>query len=294
MTDQNHKHSKLPPLKIIYALTEVICVLGFIMFSAWALRAMKGVVNIRALQIEIFGEPIIAKAVFFILLPLIIIKLKGEKPGEYGINFNNLSYHLKIGLKSLAIVLLADAAFPLVTALGMSYKDWGGALILSLANIVALVLVALFLRKNPTYQEQPASAHRILFFFLIFIALAILSALTLPLGKQVSGFTFGLLTTGFGEEILFRGYIQSRLNRAFGKPFYIWGVRWGLGVIIAALLFGLVHCLHGGGTLWWGLWTIFPGLIFGFLREKTGGIVAPAIAHGLPAAIVYVFMGGVS
>lgn len=279
--------------KRIYAVAEVVGVLGFVMFSGWALRAMKGVVNLRSLQVEIFGEPIIAKAVFFILLPMVIIRVRGGELGEYGINFNNLSYHLKIGLKSLAIVLPADAANALVTALGTSYKDWGGALILSFSNVAALVLLALFLRKNPTCREQPASAHRILFFFLIFIALAILSALTLPLGKQVSGFTFGLFATGFGEEILFRGYIQSRLNRALGRPFSFCGVGWGFGVIIAAILFGAMHFFHGTGTLWWGLWTIFAGLVLGFLREKTGSIVAPGIAHGVPLAIVYVFMGGI-
>ena len=294
MTYPANQQCKLEPLKRIYAIAEVVAVLGFILLSGWGLRAIKGVVNLRALQIEIFGEPIIAKAVFFILLPIMIIKVRGEKPGEYGITFNNLSYHLKIGLKSLVIVLLADFAFPLINALGMSYKDWGGALILSFSNIVALVLIARFLRKTPTYQEQAASTHRILIFFLVFIALTILSALTLPLGKQVGGFTYGLFTTGFGEEILFRGYVQSRLNRAFGRPFHTWGVRWGLGVIIAAILFGSMHFFHGTGTLWWGLWTIFAGLVFGFLREKTGGIAAPAIAHGVPATIVYVFMGGIN
>jgi len=129
---------------------------------------------------------------------------------------------------------------------------------------------------------------------LIFIALAVLSALTLPLGKQVGGFTYALFTTRFGEEILFRGYVQSRLNRTFGRPFHIWGVRWGLGVVITAVLFGFLHYLHGVGTLWWGLWTIFGGFVFGFLREKTGGVVVPAIAHGVPQAIAYVFMGGVT
>jgi len=223
-----------------------------------------------------------------------IIKVRDEEPGGYGITFNNLSYHLKVGLKSLAIMILADLAFPLVTALGLSYMDFGGALILSFSQIVALILIARFLRKTPTYQEQAASTHRILIFFLVFIALTILSALTLPLGKQVGGFTYGLFTTGFGEEILFRGYIQSRLNRAFGRPFRIWGVRWGWSVIITAVLFGLVHYLHGTGTLWWGVWTTFAGLVLGFLREKTGAIVAPAIAHGVPAAIQYVFMGGIN
>jgi len=294
MTYPANQQCKLQPLKRICAVAEVVGVLGFVMLSGLGLRAIKGVVNLRALQIEIFGEPIIAKAIFFIFLPMIIVKLRGEKPGEYGIAFDNLSYHLKIGLKSLAIVLLADLAFPLVTTLGLSYKDFGGALILSFSNIMALVLVALFLRKNPTCQEQAASAHRILMFFLVFIALTILSALTLPLGKQVGGFTYALFTTGFGEEILFRGYIQSRLNRAFGRPFHNWGVRWGFGVIITAILFGSMHFLHGTGTLWWGLWTIFGGLVFGFLREKTGSIVAPGIVHGVPQAIVYVFRGGIN
>jgi len=294
MTYPANQQCKLKPLKRIYAVVEVGVVLAFILLSGWALRALKSVINLRAFQIEIFGEPIIAKAVVFIFLPMIIVKLRGEKLGECGITFDNLSYHLRISLKSLAIVLLADAAFPLVKALGMSYTDWDGAMILSFSNIVALVFVALVLRKEPTYQEQPGSGHHILIFFLIFIGLTILSAVTLPLGKQVSGFTFGLFTTGFGEEILFRGYIQSRLNRAFSKPFHTWGVRWGLGVVITAILFGSMHFFHGTGTLWWGLWTIFAGLIFGFLREKTGSIVAPAIAHGGPSAIVYVFMGGLN
>jgi membrane protease YdiL (CAAX protease family) len=290
INQQNNTQS----FKRIYAVAEVVGVLGSVMLSGWGLRALKDIVSLRAFQIQVFGQPIVVKAVFFIILPMIIVKLKGEKPGEYGIAFDNLSYHLKIGLKSLAIVIMADLAFPLVNALGMSYTDWVGALILSFSYVVALVLVILVLRKEPTYQEQAGSGQRILIFFLIFIGLTILSAVTIPLGKQVGGFTFGLFTIGFGEEILFRGYIQSRLNRAFGKPFHTWGVRWGLGLIITAILFGSMHFFHGTGTLWWGLWTIFPGLVFGFLREKTGGIVAPAIAHGVPAAIVYVFMGGIN
>ena len=293
MPDHANVQGKLRPLKRIYAVAEVVAVLVFILLSGWGLRAMKSVINIRALQIEIFGEPIIAKAVFFILLPMMIIKVRGQEFGEYGITFNNLSYHLKIGLKSLAIVILADLAFPLVAVLGFSYTDFGGALILSFSNMAALVLIARFLRKSPTHQEQAASTYRILIFFLIFGVLIILSALTLPLGKQVAGLTCGLFTTGFGEEILFRGYIQSAFNRAFGRPFHIWGIRWGWSVVITAALFGAMHYLHGTGTLWWGVWTTFAGLVLGLLREKTGAIVAPAMAHGVPAAIQYVFMGGI-
>jgi membrane protease YdiL (CAAX protease family) len=45
--------------------------------------------------------------------------------------------------------------------------------------------------------------------------------------------------------------------------------------------------LQGVYTLdWcWGFETFFSGLFFGLLREKTGSILAPAIAHGLPDAV---------
>jgi membrane protease YdiL (CAAX protease family) len=31
----------------------------------------------------------------------------------------------------------------------------------------------------------------------------------------------------------------------------------------------------------WRLATFFPGLLFGWLRARTGGVVAPAVAHAL-------------
>jgi membrane protease YdiL (CAAX protease family) len=43
-------------------------------------------------------------------------------------------------------------------------------------------------------------------------------------------------------------------------------------------------------TLAWGFWTIFGGLVFGFVREKSGGILAPALLHGLPQAIAFTMM----
>lgn len=41
-------------------------------------------------------------------------------------------------------------------------------------------------------------------------------------------------------------------------------------------------------TMAWGFWTIFSGLVFGFVREKSGGILAPTLLHGLPQAIASV------
>ncbi|MDH7561736.1 MAG: CPBP family intramembrane metalloprotease, partial [bacterium] len=97
----------------------------------------------------------------------------------------------------------------------------------------------------------------------------------------------------------FRGYIQSRLNAAFGKPFRFFGVTWGWGLVITAALFGLMHVANIGSFIdhqweaewWWGFWTFFSGLVFGFVREKSGNIIAPAILHGLPQALAYAALG---
>jgi len=117
--------------------------------------------------------------------------------------------------------------------------------------------------------------------------------------KGISAFVFFLFFVGPAEEILFRGYIQSRLNQAFGKPFRFFGVNWGWGVIGTSVLFGLMHVLNLTSLYrgqWdpqfaWGLWTFFGGLMFGFLRERTGSVLAPAILHGFPQAVAYPFLG---
>ena len=130
---------------------------------------------------------------------------------------------------------------------------------------------------------------------MIFVELAIASCL----GNAVSAIVFYLFFVGFGEELKFRGYIQSRLNAAFGKPFRFIIVNYGWGSVIASALFGLMHVLNIGSLVggrlelawWWGFWTFFGGLVFGYVREKSGSIIAPAILHGLPQAIAYAFLG---
>jgi len=119
------------------------------------------------------------------------------------------------------------------------------------------------------------------------------------LGNSISAFVFYLFFLGFGEELLFRGYIQSRLNAAWGRPFQFFGVNWGWGIVIMALLFGLMHFLNIGSLVlgnwqlepWWGFWTFFGGLVLGLVREKTGSIAASTILHGLPDAMYHAFLG---
>ena len=100
---------------------------------------------------------------------------------------------------------------------------------------------------------------------------------------------FQMVMAGFGEEILGRGYYQSRLNEGFGRSWTILNVRFGWGLILGTLIFGFDHVLnpfdpfHGRFELApsWGLGVLTSGLMFAALRERTGSILAPAIVHGL-------------
>ena len=67
---------------------------------------------------------------------------------------------------------------------------------------------------------------------------------------------------GIGEEILFRGAVQS----AFGWP-------------VAAVAFGACHL--GATRRSWvlGVWAALAGAAFGALAIATGGLVGPIVAH---------------
>src|SRR6185436_12936637 len=47
-----------------------------------------------------------------------------------------------------------------------------------------------------------------------------------------------VIGAGIGEEVFYRGYIQSRINESFGRPFQLGGLQFGAGLLISSLLFG--------------------------------------------------------
>jgi membrane protease YdiL (CAAX protease family) len=97
-----------------------------------------------------------------------------------------------------------------------------------------------------------------------------------------------LIVSGFGEEIRYRGYYQSRVNQEFGRPYQLMGIHFGPGLIVSSILFGLSHAFNTFNPLigqydlaWpWALFTLAGGFFFGLLREKTDDVIACTIAHG--------------
>ncbi|MCK4282007.1 MAG: CPBP family intramembrane metalloprotease, partial [Candidatus Lokiarchaeota archaeon] len=200
-----------------------------------------------------------------------------------------------IGLTSWLVILIPIGV---LMVFQLNYMGFLDAIILAGCEAIAIVLILLIIRgRNIEDYEIDSSKSRInvifivfLLLFPIFLGLFFNKSPNIML-KIISTVIWQFIFSGFGEELRYRGYYLSRINEEFGRPYELLGVKFGLGLILSSLLFGLSHVLNPFSPFegkfefawWWGLWTFFAGLFFGFLKEKTNNIIAPGIAHGSDA-----------
>jgi membrane protease YdiL (CAAX protease family) len=93
-----------------------------------------------------------------------------------------------------------------------------------------------------------------------------------PLFRGTS--TWGLLAisvaAGLGEELLFRGFLQSAAASAWGAPHGGW-----VGLLLASVAFGLCHSLCAA----YAVLATLMGLVLGGLYLATAHLAAPIATH---------------
>jgi len=82
---------------------------------------------------------------------------------------------------------------------------------------------------------------------------------------------FTALTAGVTEELIFRGYMQPRLEKAFNSPV--------LAIIITAFLFGALHTSYG--TVFQFLVPVFIGALFSAFYSKYRNLKILILCHFL-------------
>ena len=188
---------------------------------------------------------------------------------------------------SVALICLISAAGYIPSLVSPSIA---GNRLINTLFIVAAVLLALWLVLNKKNEGMAKESGVGIFWPIISIPAIIAIVLGgLGFGILASAIVFQFYFAGFGEEILFRGYFQSRLNQDFGRPWRIKGVSFGPGLLITSALFAVLHMLNPFNPLMgsfeldslWGVTSFFGGLLFGFLREKTGTVLSASVGHGL-------------
>ncbi len=228
-----------------------------------------------------------------ILIPVLWLLITRRKLADFGIAFVDLKFHLSVAMTSFLPVAVSLAVFAF-----LPYRLWYGALITAAIQVGVLWWIARALTGKSNVKSGIAV---IVIASIMFATLSVMRNTYPGLLNGIKSLVFYLLFLGLGEELLYRGFILTRLNQVFEKPYQFFGVRWGWGVIIAALFFGLFHVIGNGyhplthqfaPEWWWGFWTAFAALPLSYVREKTGSILASTILHGLPQGLMFFFLTG--
>jgi membrane protease YdiL (CAAX protease family) len=178
----------------------------------------------------------------------------------------------------------------LILPMGIAYTSIIGGIFLAIGYFIAAFLVMKLSHTRDISGHQVDIRRNLIIITLILL-------IPLVIGYFYHRFTLKLFSTifwqlvigGFGEEFLYRGYIQTEINEEFGHPWTLWDIKIGPGLVVSSALFGLSRALnifkpwHGIYEIaWgWGLFTFSAGLFYGLLREKTGNILAGTVAHGV-------------
>lgn len=171
--------------------------------------------------------------------------------------------------------------------------NWSGktaSILFWLAAFAALMLIKKDAKAADlgfTWQQNPGSVKPALLVLLGFVGFQVLMSYLLGDGpnRSLETLLYQGLVPGLDEEPMFRGILLYTFSLAVvSNRISFLGASVNIAGIVLVVLFGLVHgILYMGGELVFSaislFFTAFYGLILLWLREKTGSLVLPIIAH---------------
>jgi len=165
--------------------------------------------------------------------------------------------------------------------------NWTGKLMAIAAMLVIAFLPAFSRRKVGITVKQNAGS---------WTAWAVLAVMTITIfyfaytgGDGRSNWetiAFQWTMPGLDEELFYRGLLLLALNEAFSGRLNILGAPIGFGGLLTCILFGAIHSLawKSGGVafdLATFATTGIPSIMLLWMRERTGSLLAPIIAHNV-------------
>jgi membrane protease YdiL (CAAX protease family) len=111
----------------------------------------------------------------------------------------------------------------------------------------------------------------------------VIDEILLPLFDRCGWLELAIISAlaGLGEELLFRGVVQTSIGLWWGGRLGMWA-----GLSVAAVLFGLAHAVTFTYVLLAGL----IGLYLGAVWLLTGNLLVPILAHGLYDFLALVYL----
>ena len=196
----------------------------------------------------------------------------------------------------LMLTQIAVTSIPPIDGFGRFHWSWQGALLsivwplllVGLVPSVSLASIGVTSKFRPGWFTPSMSG------LLIAVAVpSIFFALGSRLKLTTEGWIYLSTMPGLAEELVFRGAIQSVLNRALPRSWHVAGATCGWGLVIAAVLFaganGLVAVdpqLHPRIALQAGIAPLLMSLVSGWVRERSDSIWPSVLGHNLSNLVI--------
>jgi membrane protease YdiL (CAAX protease family) len=272
-----------------------------VVFSAFTLTTMMlpGVRALTRWETRILGGSFFTGGLM-VIIPLIAIIATGLDFDEVGVKVSGWRASVNAGFKGYLGFLLPQFAMTFFSGWGIDYREYG--VLARILGVVVLVM-AYFLLRNLGKGTRDISRVRIALMGIIMAAPFVLAFTYGTLSfKLFTSFIWQVLVGGFAEEFMFRGYIQSTVNRKYGRHWTLSGVKFGPGILVSSALFGLSRAMtalkpwSGVYTLniGLGLYAFALGLFYGVIREATGDIIGSGTANALIDGVGATFIKAVT
>jgi hypothetical protein len=237
-----------------------------------------------------FSLSFFSHAGFIFVIVLTLTKMK-----KVTINLNWGALSLIIFFGYFLAVFTGSELIPVNRIIPDLSFNWGGKITAILLWIVTLFLLirlnanfkaadAGFRLKQTEGSIKPAVIVTILFVFLQLILSTILGE---GPNYDFEQLVFQATIPGFDEEPMFRGLILYTFSLAvISSRINIFGAQINIAGLLLVLLFGLLHgIMYSGGEWHFSIISLSITGVYGFillwLRERTGSLVFPIIAHNL-------------
>ena len=102
---------------------------------------------------------------------------------------------------------------------------------------------------------------------------------------DVNTLLYEAIMPGLNEEIIYRGFLLVLLNKLFERKFKLLKTSFGWGAILTSIVFGILHGFRLTDTYHFQfdfliiIGTGLNGFIFALIKERSGSLVFPIIAH---------------
>jgi hypothetical protein len=267
------------------SLVEVASV--FVLLEA-ILYVVPGVAELMRWETRVLGASYFA-GLLTVALPVAAILVSKGGLEEYGLSVRGWARSLGGGLAGYLWLLVPNLVLFVAGAYGMGVAYLPVSLLVSGVTLLGLHVVLRRLASPGPPRVRRDLALLVLLVATPLVASALAGELSL---RAVSTLVWELVFGGAAEEVLYRGYVQGRVDEEFGRPWRLVGVCFGPSLLVSSAFFGAAGALGAASRLGLG-WPSLAvgvhgaalGLFYGFMREAAGDVGASSVANGLNEAV---------